>query len=473
MLVRSIRARLTLWYLGLLTLSLLLLGGSAYGLLSYTLAREVDASLQSVAQALAERTHGPPAAIIPGEVEQLFRRFFGFSPWDHYFRMLDPLGRHDPQQPDLNSPPLTVGKDTIAAASRGVPAYETVAGSGPYPVRVLVYPAMKGNQVRSLIQVGMSLQNVIQSCRRFLILLATVLPTALLLAGGLGYLLAKRALLPVDRMVEAARRISARQLSQRIDESGTGDELDRLAGTLNRMLDRLDRSFSQIRRFIADASHELQTPLTIIKGEIEVALRTPRPSEEYRGVLESVLEEVDRISVLVDGLLLLARADSGVLRMDLRETALEALIREAVQRLLPLARKRGVALVPGHLEPVVIQGDPERLQRLMVNLLDNGIKYTPRGGTVTVSLSRLGSTARIEVSDTGIGIPEEDRDRIFQPFFRSENARAQVQEGNGLGLSIVRSIASAHGGFVEAVNLPAGGSLFRVVLPVAGAGSRE
>jgi heavy metal sensor kinase len=318
----------------------------------------------------------------------------------------------------------------------------------------------------NLIQVGMSLQTISETRLRFLLAMAALLPIGLLLAGSGGLLLARRALKPVERMAEAAHRISAEHLDGRVEETGAGDELDRLAKTLNEMLSRLDAAFSQVRRFSADASHELQTPLTILKGELEVALRLPRTSEEYQDTLRSALEEVNRIARLVEGLLLLHRAEAGVLRIDRQAVDLEQLLREVCTQLKVMADSRPieVRLVP--TESISIQGDPELLRRLLLNLGDNAIKYTQPKGSVTFSLQREGKWASILVSDTGIGIPGEEQERIFQPFYRTAEARSLAEGGTGLGLSLARSIAMAHGGTIQVQSAPGRGSTFQVLIPI-------
>lgn len=469
MVIRSIRFRLTLWYTALLTLSLLVLGAVAYILLSFSLTREIDSALTGVARVLAERSK-TPATLIPSEIDEAFRRFFGFSPWQHYFQKLDPLDQSDMQPPtEPMRPPLS--RESLINASRGIPSFETVEGLGPYPVRILVYPVQRGGQVRELLQLGMSLQNSIQTRHQFLLIMSAILPAALLLAAGIGYILAKRALLPVDRMVETTRYISGEHLSERLQETGTGDELDRLAQTLNAMLDRLDSTFSQIRRFSADASHELQTPLTIIKGELEVALRAERNPEEYRDVLRSVLEEIDRIAVMVESLLLLGRAEAGLLKMDTQKVLLFDLVDRAFLRLKPLAEARSVQMTIEKLDPAVIDGDTDRLERLIVNLMDNAIKYTSPGGQISIELAENPHGVELRISDTGIGISESEQERVFQPFYRTDQARNISQRGTGLGLAIARSIAVAHGGTISLESAPGQGSTFAVRFPSSPTGS--
>jgi heavy metal sensor kinase len=463
--VRSIRTRLTIWYTGLLTVTLLIVGGVAFGLLSYSLSNETDKALDSVARAMIQRDQGRSAAVLPSEIDQAFRRFFGFSPWDHYFQMRDPLGNRDERKSLPSKGKLPLSERALDSAMRGLSFFETVEGLGEYPVRILTMPVMESNRVVNIIQVGMSLESIDQTRLRFLLILAGVLPLGLVLAASGGWLLAHRALKPVDLMTAAARRISAERLSQRIDETGTGDELDNLAKTLNQMLTRLDAAFSQVRRFSADASHELQTPLTILKGELEVVLRSARTPEEYRATLVSALEEVDRIAHMVEGLLLLARAEAGVLKMDRQEIDLGQMIEEVYLRLKPLADLHRVELRLGAVEPLRIQGDRERLQRMISNLVDNAIKYTREEGRVTIDLQREGRWVAIIVSDTGMGIPVEEQKHIFQAFYRASQAQSLSERGTGLGLSIAQSIAVAHGGTIQLESTPGRGSSFKILVP--------
>jgi heavy metal sensor kinase len=380
--------------------------------------------------------------------------------------MLDPLGSHDPERFSSHSNKLPLSSQAMKNALKGIPTFETIENIGKYPVRLLTMPVIEAGRVINLIQAGMSLESMYATRRRFLLIAAAVFPFGLLLAGGGGWLLAHRALKPVERMTETARRISAEHLAERLEEKGTGDELDKLANTLNEMLGRLDTAFRQIRQFSADASHELQTPLTILKGELEVALRSPREPDEYQCTLKSALEEIDRINSLVEGLLLLTRADAGVLRMDRRLVNLAELAQEVYGQARVLADAQGIIFRQGPMIPLSIQGDYEPLRRLLLNLVDNGIKYTPAGGRVTLSLARNGKWASLHVSDTGIGLSSGEQEQIFQRFYRTTEARSQGEGGLGLGLCIAQSIAEAHGGKINVQSVPGQGSTFTVLLPL-------
>jgi heavy metal sensor kinase len=461
--LKSIGARLTIWYIGILGVTLLLVGATAYGLLSYSLSKDVNAALQGIAQVLAHQIKSDGQRSLPPDLDELFRRFFGSDPSSRYFEMLDPRG-HQRGGRATAPPPLPLSPEALQAVLNGVATFETIVGPDVYPIRVLNSPVIEAGRVTNVVQVGISLENMMKTLRRFDLIMAAVFPLGLLLAGGGGWLLARRALMPVDRMAQAVLRISSEHLQERLPETGTGDELDRLAGTLNAMLTRLEDSFHQIRQFSADASHELQTPLTILKGEIEVALRSPRTPQDYQRVLHSSLEEIDRISRLVGGLLLLARADAGVLRLDLQPVNLSDLVNEVVARMQRLAEEKAIDLHSELATPVCIMGDKEHLQRLLLNLVDNAIKYTPPGGRVNLALTCDESHARISITDTGIGLSPDEQQQIFTRFYRSAEAKSQGG-GAGLGLCIVRSIATAHGGAIEVANTPGHGSTFTVVLP--------
>ncbi len=464
--IKSIRARLTFWYTSMLCVTFLLLAGASHWLLFYTLSHDVDASLNSVAKVLVEQARKRASPFIPPDIDEIFRRFFGFSPLDRYFEMLDPLGRRAPQKFRSHKGQLPLSRKALRNASQGLHTFETVEGLGKYPVRILTAPVIEAGRIVNMVQVGMSLESMHKTRRRFLVVTLALLPVALLLAGGGGWLLARRALKPVDNMTDATDRISAEALSERLEETGAGDELDRLAKTLNRMLARLDTAFNQVRRFSADASHELQTPLTILKGELEVALRSPRSPEEYRSILNSALEEINRIAHLVEGLLLLARADAGVLRMDQRPVDLAQLVEEVYNQAGILAETQNVSLRLEQMEAVSVLGDYERLGRLLLNIVDNGIKYTPPGGQVALSLQKVQEWASLRIADTGIGIPDDEQEQVFQPFYRAKEAKFRGEKGVGLGLSIANSIAEAHEGKIEIESTSDHGTVFTILLPI-------
>jgi heavy metal sensor kinase len=347
-----------------------------------------------------------------------------------------------------------------------VPTFETVQLGTREPVRLLTMPIVRDGQVAQLVQVGISLHRSRRTLTRYLETLLTLIPLGLGLAivGGAG--IARAALGPVGEMSRGARRITAEDLSGRIATRGTGDELDHLADTLNAMLARLEDAFGQMRRFAADAAHELRTPLTALKGGIEVALRADRSAGEYRRVLQSSLEEVERLIRHAEDLLLVSRISAGV-DGGRKPVGLEPLVLEVLDVGTQLAHATGVTVRLTGSVPAVVGGDAGDLRRALLNLVENAVKYTPEGGRVEVSLATEDGWAAVTVQDTGPGIEPDDVERVFQPFVRLDAARARTTGGAGLGLSIARSIVLGHGGSLGLESSPGAGSRFTIRLPLA------
>jgi heavy metal sensor kinase len=292
-------------------------------------------------------------------------------------------------------------------------------------------------------------------------------PVALLLSGGLAYGLARKALAPLEVLRRSTDAVTADRLDRRLPVPNPHDELGRLTRTINGMIARLERSFAEVRRFTADASHELRTPLTVLRTEIEAALSKPRSPEEHCQLLGNVLEEVGRMSRLTDQLLTLSRRDAGVEQFAPVPVALHSLVAGVVDTLRPLAEARGVRLRYDEEGAIHVLGDEGRLRQVVINLLDNALKYTPEGGTVTVRVGPRGSGGTVVVADTGIGIPPEHLPHVFDRFYRVDKARSRAEGGTGLGLSIARSIVTAHGGSIDLTSTPAQGTVCTVLLPQA------
>jgi heavy metal sensor kinase len=300
-----------------------------------------------------------------------------------------------------------------------------------------------------------------------LILLVVAIPIALTVSLAGGWFLAGRALRPVDEITLAAQRIAAGDLSQRLSMTAAHDEIGRLAATFNNMIGRLDASFRQIRQFTSDASHELRTPLTVMKGETDLILRRSRPMEDYKSVLESNLEEIDRMTRIVDELLFLSRADTGEVKIEALPVALQALVEDVHRQATLLGHDQNIEVMLGTVMPVVVQGDDLRLRELLLNLVENAMKYSHPGGKVEIALLKDGREARLSITDHGIGIAPADHKKIFQRFFRTDVARTHTKKGTGLGLAICAWIADLHKGRVEVQSDLGQGSTFTVVLPLA------
>jgi len=345
------------------------------------------------------------------------------------------------------------------------PAFVTVggfAGNGARLAAVNV-PAPGGDVFLEAAEPLTEVAGELESIRRIFYL---GLPAALLIAGLGGLLLVKKSLSPVVEMSMQAERIGASTLHERLHVRNSGDELGRLASVFNELLSRLDRSFVSMRDFVADASHELRTPLAIIRGEADVALSQDRDVAEYREALAIIQDESRRLSRIVDDLLALARADAGQRPLNMEEFYLNDLLEECCRSARVLAVAKGVALEFDSAPDINIRGDQDLLKRLVMNLLDNAIKYTSAGGSVSVELRRQGHTASIKVSDTGVGINAEYVGQVFQRFYRVNKSRSRADGGSGLGLSIARWVAEAHKGSIELDSKPGSGSTFVVSLPL-------
>jgi heavy metal sensor kinase len=301
------------------------------------------------------------------------------------------------------------------------------------------------------------------------------LPVALVLATAGGYALARKSLSPVDAMAAHAASIGAGTLHERLPAPRADDELGRLAAVFNSLLERLDQSFQRQRQFMADASHELRTPVAIVRGEAELALSRPERAEaDYRAALRTVGHEARRLSQIVNDLFLLARAEAGERQLHRSSLYLEELVGDCVASVRTLAAERRITLCYSPEAELPFTGDDKLLRRLVVNLLDNAIKYTPEGGRVDVDLSGPGDGvpgARITVRDTGRGIPDADRERVFERFYRVRDAATDGGLGDGsgagLGLPIAAWVAQAHGGTLRIEESGPGGTTFVAELPTS------
>jgi heavy metal sensor kinase len=293
-----------------------------------------------------------------------------------------------------------------------------------------------------------------------------ILPLLVILASLLGYWLSGRSLAPVNRIIETAGLIGAQNLSSRLEVPKARDELRRLTETLNAMLSRIEASFKRITQFTADASHDLRTPVAVIRATAEITLRRPRTQEEYRRALSRILETSVDTSELLENLLTLARADAGAVGMEMRTLDLAAHVQKARERAALLGLEKALdvtASTPS--EPVWVKADAIAIDRLLLILLDNAVKYSPSGGRCEIALSRSENHAHITVRDSGVGIPEPELNNIFDRFYRVDRVRSKNNGGAGLGLAIARWIAEMHGGTIAAESKVGAGSEFQIRLP--------
>jgi len=466
---KSIKFKLTLWYVLILGVILSSFSIFVYFTLADSLHKGLDNKIKAMAKVIASSSArpllgGPSMA----DLDRMMMRHFGIKPLGRFIQVVDEAGRVDSKSTNLRNVELPVSVKTLEEAARGRVTFETVKVSGGDSLRVVTVPIIQNDRMVGIVQVGSSLEGVAEALDQLLLILVIAVPAALLVTSVGGLFLANKALKPVDEITRTARQIGSGDLSQRITIKNVKDEIGRLASTFNEMLARLEELFQQMKRFTADASHELKTPLTILKGEVEVGLKRGRQLDEYQRILRSNLEEIDRMSRLVEDLLTLSQADMGALNLKREKVDVSQLGREVWEDLIRLAQEKGVELNFVDDGLPAVQGDPLRLRQLILNLVENGIKYTPRGGHVELKVrsDRERGIAEIEVADTGIGMVEKDVDRIFDRFFRVDEARSRQTGGTGLGLSICQSIAEAHGGEISVRSELGQGSTFTVTIPL-------
>jgi len=340
----------------------------------------------------------------------------------------------------------------------------TVKGLDDAGVRLVVVPYTSGGKVYS-IATGESQRHLIDQLFSIRRTFYFGFPASLLIAGLGGFLLAKKSLAPVVAMAHQADRISANNLHERLYVGKQNDELQQLAFVFNDLLARLDESFESMRGFVADASHELRTPLAIIRGEADVALSDHRDPAEYRDALVIIQDETKRVSRIVDDMMALARADAGQRQLIIEEFYLNDLVEECCKAATVLTVSKGVSLSSVPMPDISFRGDQDLLRRMLLNLLDNAIKYTPPGGSVSVAVECEEARVKVTVADTGIGIPTVHAEHVFDRFYRVDKARSRADGGTGLGLAIAKWVAEAHNGSIELSSRPGDGSTFTVVLP--------
>lgn len=385
---------------------------------------------------------------------------------DKFVQITDLDGRVIAHGATLGTSRLPTAPALLARLRDGETVFQTVTDFGEEPVRMVSLPVTAG-PTNYVVQVAMSLDDayaVLSAGRWLFLTMSLVILTAIGLTGAL---LARRALRPIDRIVARARRLEESNLAERLPHPGSKDEIGRLVETLNDMLARLERGFEVQRRFTADASHEIRSPLSRLRAELEVTLRRPRSSAEYQETLRSCLDEVERLSRLTEELLVLARLDAGDDRQaPAGSVALTPILEDAVRRYLPEARRRQVqvTLEPSPVLSVTIT--PGAASLVVTNLLDNALKFSPSGGRVIVSLTAEQGNAVVAVSDTGPGIPADELPMLFERFHRGTASRSGSISGVGLGLAISRAIVEGHGGRITVESAP-GGATFSVRLPLA------
>ena len=459
----SIRARMTVWVAAVLGLVLTVMAGTLWWTLRDSVAETIDAGLAARADAIGRFLDQPGGPASIEEMQDDLREFVALDPGLNVIRITDDRHRElyrstgfDP----ISAPPSGLG---IAATAR---AFADVTMNGR-PLR-LITARVPARGRTFVVDVAMPTSEFREVFEEFGLTVLVLLPVGIIAAAAGGYWVSRRALAPVDRIVGTAREITARDLERRIEVPRTSDELQRLAETLNAMLDRLEGSFREISRFTADASHELRTPISLIRTSAELALRRERTGEEYREALTDVLHEAERTTGLVQDLLTLARADASAGGWFQNPVDVGGLLNDMRAPLTDLCTAKHLEFGPAERPAsVVVAGDAAALRRLVLILVDNAVKYTPPPGRVSVSLAAADGCALLEVADTGIGIGPEDLPHVFDRFYRADKARSRESGGAGLGLSIAKWIVDRHGGSIGIASEAGRGSRVTVRLPLA------
>jgi heavy metal sensor kinase len=458
---RSIRFQLTACYAGILALTMAAAGAGTWLAIRQSIHATVDKDLRSRVRTMREYLANK---VVEEGVQKLATELeddAAIVPAGAHYRVADERGSWIYQSPGTRGWPAQAFGGNLP--TRGATRTVTVANQ---PLRMLSAPVAIGVRPWTL-ELGTPLGEFYNMLDEFVWTALFAAPVALLVASAGGYWMSRRVLQPVDRITRASQAIGAHNLSERLPLRGAGDELDRLSATLNSMFARLDDTFRRITQFTADASHELRTPVAVIRTSAELALNRPRSEGEYVKALERILGESERTSRLIEHLLTLARADAGsggfeIAPMDLADAA-----RAACAEARVLAEARQLSLSEELSCACPVAGDYQALRRLLLILLDNAVKYTAAGGRIRVCVHLEDGSAMAEIRDTGIGIGPEDLPHIFDRFYRAAKDRPRENGGAGLGLSIAQWIVRGHGGEISVESTPGAGSVFRVRLPLS------
>ncbi len=464
---RSFRAQLAIRFTATMVLASLAVAAAGYWALRAVLNRQIDASLLSVASIQAVSVTDDPS----GEMR--------FHEWDlspeeavtlrdlnRYAQVWSESGESLLRSRYMTAD-LPLQLSLLAEAAAG-PVWTEDRYDGQ-PVRALYYPLGRlgpshGEHVLEVAAPLAARDRTLALVRYFLLAVVSIVGVGTF-AGS--WWLGARTMRPVHEIIDQTEEIGGTTLGRRLEARAGASEYERLVAVLNTMLDRIDAAFETQRRFTTDASHELRSPLTALRGELELALRRDRAPEEYRRVLESALEEAERLSEMAANLLTLARSDAGAIQPRLSQVELHERVADTIHRLQPRAAAKDIELRLTSHGRVTVLADAELLDRLIWNLADNALKFTPAGGLVEASVTSRNGDAHIELSDSGPGIPDGEREQVFERFYRAPVS--SDGDGSGLGLSIVRAIARAHGGEASAENHEGGGARLSVRLPKTGA----
>jgi two-component system OmpR family sensor kinase len=460
----SLRRRLVLVHLLAILVAVGATAAAGWWVLSQSVNRQLDAALLALAEAevamladgdgTAVRIHEATTGSAPPSLTRL----------DRLVQIIDGQGRILARSANLGSEKLPVPPPLLARLAAGQAVFDTLPDTSEEPLRMVSLPTQVRGQ-RFAVQVAGSLDDVNHVLQSAALLFSGMALALLAALGWAGVRLSRKLFVAIENIVNQARAIEDRNLHWRLPHPGDDDEIGHLVNTLNAMLERIEQAFDTQRRFTADASHELRSPLSRLRAEIEITLRRPRDSGEYVLALRSCLEEVERLTTLVEELLMLARIDAGQERGPAEPVSLAALTRDTIERMVPQADERDIEIVLGAelREAVYVEYAP--LALVLRNILDNAIKFSPAGGRIAIDIASGAHGAIVTVTDQGPGIADDELPFLFDRFFRGAGARAGEVAGFGLGLALSQAIMQACGGKIEVSNRAGHGAQFRVYLP--------
>jgi heavy metal sensor kinase len=460
----SIGMRLTLWYLAIFAVAQVIFGAGMWFILRHHLYDLVNDSLESQVEDLQNFLEAQKKDATIAKLQEEVNETYALEHSGDYLQLYADNDALIYRSTFLQEHPVTLAKS--GQINRAFSRNLRIAGR---PFRFMVQKLEANGHVYTA-TIGVPTEDVVETLGLFRFYLLMFAPLLFLLAAGGGYWLSRRALAPVDALVRTARAVSGANLNSRLQKLETGDELQRLSDTLNEMLDRIEQAFLRVTQFTADASHELRTPVSLIRTEAELALRRSRGEAEYLESLRHILIEAERTTVLIEQLLALARTDSGRETLHMQPVNLAQTLSSVAEGWRQVATIRNLQFsVDVPAQDAFVMGDAAALRRLADILLDNAFKYTPAPGSVHLSFEKKGEKAIMALRDSGVGIAEEDQPKVFERFYRADKARSREQGGAGLGLAIAQWIVNQHRGSIAVESRPGHGATFHVELPLIAA----
>ncbi|HEV2399667.1 MAG TPA: ATP-binding protein [Candidatus Sulfotelmatobacter sp.] len=460
----SIGVRLMLWYVAVFALGELVFGATMFFVLRSNLYDLVDDGAENQIEDLKNFLQAQKKDAPPAELRYEMTRAYSMEHSGDFLAVYLDTG-----EPLYKSAFLQAHESVLVPVGRVNRRSYRSRRVGNQPFR-FIYQKLTANDRVYVVEMGVPADDAVDTLHEFRSYLLMFAPLLLLVAAGVGYWMSRKALAPVDQLVQTARVVGGANLSSRLPKLNTGDELQRLSDTLNEMLERIESAFLRVTEFTADASHELRTPVSLIRTEAELALRRSRGEAEYRESLQHVLSEAERTTKLIEQLLELARADSGREILEIKPVHLDEALRGIFQGWKQVSTVREIQFTADiRAGSTFIMGDETMLRRVVDILLDNAFKYTPSHGSVQLALEQNAQNAVITVQDSGVGISEEDQSKIFERFYRVDKARSRSQGGTGLGLSIAQWIVTQHRGTITVTSRASEGATFRIELPMIAA----